>query len=418
MRDYLTLLSTRGLRRFWLGLALDHLGSWAVIAALPILVAERFGIGTELVLSIALRLLPRIVLAPFTGVFLRRFGARPVAAASTAAVGLLTFAPPWCESFLVLQVVILITGTLDGMNMPALHLMRAEQTPKGLELAGNTLFQSAGQLAKLLGPLAGGIAIAVLGTTAAFALFGATLLLAGLVIVLSASPARTAAPPARLHPLAVIGEFRDTLRRDRLVANTLVLAVLYLVMLGGMRPFLFWANAEWYGGSPAAWTALLAAQGLGSLIGAMLCGALARALQRAMSVYELSLVFSLVEGASHFALVLSGSAGQAIAILLVGSIFEMVANVAYFTLIQQRLSQARQAGFYSLSTPMFDLAYALGVASAGAHAIGALGLAAFWLVLSVFSTLPAAVLLALHLRAGRVEPAPVLEGRPQSVLGS
>jgi predicted MFS family arabinose efflux permease len=404
MHDYITLLSTRGLRRFWLGLALDHLGTWATLAALPILVAERFGIGTELVASIGIRLLPRILLAPFAGALLRRRGARPVAAVSIAAVGALTILPPWCESFLLLQVVILLTGTLDVVAMPALHLMRAELTPRGLELPGNTLFQSAGQLAKLLGPLVGGLAAATLGATAAFALFGGAMLFAALVIALSG--ARGATTSESVRPLAVIAEFRDTLRRDPLVASTLLLAVLYLVMLGGMRPFLFWANAEWYGGAPAAWTALLAAQGLGSLIGALLCGALARGLQRQMSVYELSLVFSLIEGGSHFILLLAGTATQAVGILLAGSVFEMVANVAYFTLIQQRLSQARQASFYALSTPLFDLAFALGVVSAGAHAVGALSLAEFWFALSLFSTLPAAVLLALHLRAGRIEPAP------------
>jgi hypothetical protein len=154
---------------------------------------------------------------------------------------------------------------------------------------------------------------------------------------------------------------------------------------------------------------------LGSLVSALLCGALARALQRRMSIYELSLVFSLIEGASHFALLATDTAVQAVVILLAGGVAEMVANVAYFTLMQQRLSQARQASFYSLSTPLFDLAFALGVLSAGAHAVGAISLAQFWFLLSAFSTLPAAALLALHLRAGRSEPSPALVGdRPTS----
>ena len=64
MKDWKTLLATRSFRSFWLALVCYNFGNWCVVATLPILVAVRFGAGTELVISLGMRILPRIALAP------------------------------------------------------------------------------------------------------------------------------------------------------------------------------------------------------------------------------------------------------------------------------------------------------------------------------------------------------------------
>ena len=43
MRDWKTLLATRGFRSLWFALVSDGLETWCVVATLPIMVAERFG---------------------------------------------------------------------------------------------------------------------------------------------------------------------------------------------------------------------------------------------------------------------------------------------------------------------------------------------------------------------------------------
>ncbi len=52
MQDWKTLLALRSFRRFWLALICFDLCTWCVVATLPILVAARFGAGTELVISL------------------------------------------------------------------------------------------------------------------------------------------------------------------------------------------------------------------------------------------------------------------------------------------------------------------------------------------------------------------------------
>jgi hypothetical protein len=72
------------------------------------------------------------------------------------------------------------------------------------------------------------------------------------------------------------------------VAGLLIAAVTYSVMMGGLRPFLFWANHDWFGASDSAWTGLLAAQGVGALIGAVVSAMFVGRLLRQMSYQRLN----------------------------------------------------------------------------------------------------------------------------------
>jgi hypothetical protein len=63
-------------RRVGFALAFYSFCSWMLVAALPLLVAQRFGTGTDLVGSLALRLAPRILFAPAAASLIRRAGSR------------------------------------------------------------------------------------------------------------------------------------------------------------------------------------------------------------------------------------------------------------------------------------------------------------------------------------------------------
>ena len=85
MGDWRALLSVPRFRALWLALVCANLGSWGLMAALPILVAERFGAGSALVLSLTWRILAKVLLAPVSGLLLRRFGPPRVVCAALAA---------------------------------------------------------------------------------------------------------------------------------------------------------------------------------------------------------------------------------------------------------------------------------------------------------------------------------------------
>ncbi len=405
MGDWKTLLAVPRFRALWIALLFASLGGWSVTAALPILVASRYGAGGALVLSLAWRILPKIVLAPVSGVFLRRFGAPRVVCSALLVEAVLTAALPWCEDFALLQIVIAGIGALDIFLMPGLMSLRATVTPKGLELAGNSLCSIGDRVGKTVGPAIGGLAV-LAGFGPAFLLFALTSVAAALPVFGLPRPVPEAASAdwtARRMPL----EFWRMLRDDRVLVGLLVCAVSYMVMLGGLRPFLFWANRDWFGAADTAWTGLMAAQGAGAVIGALVAGGFSKALQRRASAYTLTMVTGILEGMFHLLLLLSpgGAAGalMTMAILALAGIPEVISTATWFTAMQQRLSPERQGLFFAFTSPLWDCAYALGVVSAGLHASGTLDLGPWWAMLSLTATLP---LLPLLFSQARQRPRP------------
>ncbi len=400
MRDWKTLLAVPQFRALWLALLGANLGSWSVLAALPILVAERYGAGGALVLSLSWRILPKIVLAPVSGTLLRRFGAPRVAGLAVAAEAVLTGTLPWCDNFAVLQIVIAGIGALDVFMMPGMMALRGTVTPAGLELAGNSLCSMADRIGKTVGPVIGGLAVTA-GFAAAFLGFAVAIGAAAVALAWLPRP-RPEATSGGWSFIALPGEFWRMLRADRMLVGILVCAVTYMVMIGGLRPFLFWANREWFGAGDTAWTGLMAAQGAGAVIGALVAGTFNRALLRRASAYTLTLVAGMIEGFGHLLLVFcpSGVAGTwaAMAILAVTGIPEVISTATWFTVMQQRLAPERQGLFLAFTSPMWDSAYAIGVLSAGLHAGAMLDLAPWWMVLSLIATLPSLPLIVWETR--------------------
>jgi predicted MFS family arabinose efflux permease len=400
MGDWKTLLAVPRFRALWFALLCANLGGWSVMAALPILVAERYGAGGALVLSLSWRILPKIVLAPLSGALLRRLGAPRVACLALLAEAMLTAALPWCGNFVVLQAVIAGIGALDVFIMPGMLSLRGSVTPQGLELASNSLCSMADRIGKTVGPAIGGLAV-IAGFVPAFLGFAVAIVLAAVPVAGLPRP-RPEAASRGWAAVRLPGEFWRMLRRDRVLVGLLVCAASYMVMIGGLRPFLFWANREWFGAADTAWTGLMAAQGAGAVIGALVAGTFNRALLRRASAYTLTMVTGVLEGLFHLLLLLcpAGGAGAwvAMGILAAAGIPEVISTATWFTAMQQRLSPDRQGLFFAFTSPLWDCAYTVGVVSAGLHAGSMLNLSPWWAMLSLAATLPILPLLVLEAR--------------------
>ena len=396
MTDWKTLLAVPRFRALWIALLCVNLGSWSVMAALPILVADRYGAGGALVMSLGWRILPKILLAPVSGVLLRRFGAPLVAGGALATEAVLTAILPWCEDFVLLQCAIAGIGTLDVFVMPGLLSLRSAVTPQGFELAGNLLCSIADRLGKTVGPAIGGLAV-LAGFGPAFLGFGIAIGLAALPVARLPRPVRGDGAPAS-RARALPGEFFRMVRDDRVLQGLLICAVSYMVQIGGLRPFLFWANREWFGAADTAWTGLMAAQGAGAMIGALAAGTFNRALLRRASAYRLTMIAGILEGLCGLTLLVCPSAWLAMTILAIAGIPETVSNATWFTAMQQRLSPERQGIFFAFSAPLWDCAFAVGVMSAGFHAGGMLALGPWWAMLVLIATVPIVPLLVWDAR--------------------
>ena len=383
MNDYRALLRAPRFRAFWLALLAANLGSWCVIATLPILVAQRYGAGMVLVLSLGLRIVPKVLLAPLAGGLLRRFGPARVASSAMAAMAVLTALLPWCGNLILFQAVIGAIGTIDLFINPGLLALRGSVTPAGLSMAGNTMFSVADRAAKVAGPALGGVLV-LAGFAPGFAVFAAMTALAAIPVA-RLSVARDAGGRTETGSLA---GFARIVRGDRRIVGLLVASVTYMVMLGGLRPFLFWANRDWFGASDTAWTGLLVAQGAGALIGAVVSALFVGRFLRGMGAYTLTMLTGIMEGAIHLLLLFAHSSVQAMAILALAGIPEIISTSAWFTAMQERLAPAQQALFFTFAAPMWDLFFAVGIASAGLHARGMLSLSTYWAMVSLIATVP------------------------------
>ncbi|HVZ09523.1 MFS transporter [Rhodopila sp.] len=404
MNRYRTLLAAPKFREFFGALLGNNLGTWCVIASLPILVADRFGAGMALVLTLGMRILPKIVLAPLAGFLFSRFGAARVAGSALLLQAGLTTLVPLCPSLWLLQVLMAATGTLDLFVMPGLLSLRVPVTPPGLAMEVNTLCSVADRGAKVIGPALGGLAM-LAGAEPAFAGF-AILIAASSVMVMRLRA--DADMSTRRSQGATIGGLWRLVRTDRQLAGLMIAGLTYMVMLGGLRPFLFWANRDWYGGQDSAWTGLLSAQGAGALIGAVVSALFAHRLMRHMSAFRLSMLTGVLEGLFHLLLLTAGTSAQAMAVLAVAGIPEIVSTAAWFTTLQARVTAAQQTLFFTALAPLWDLCFALGIASAGLHAQGVLSLSAYWAFVSLCATLPIVPFVFLSERGG--------VGRPEAAL--
>ena len=119
-----------------------------------------------------------------------------------------------------------------------------------------------------------------------------------------------------------------------------------------------------------------------------------------MSAYTLTMVTGIMEGAIHLLLLFATTSSQAIVILALAGIPEIISTAAWFTAMQARLAPGQQALFFTFAAPLWDLFFALGIASAGLHAEGVLSLSGYWALVSLCATLPLIPLLPRRRRIG------------------
>lgn len=380
-----------------------------LVAALPLLVAQRFGTGAELVGSLALRLASRILFAPVAAAVIRRAGPRTPVFAGLVVTAFCLVAVGIVEHAGTLQLMVLTIGLADTVVAPGLLALRAAVVPTGRNMEANTAFQTIDRLAKIFGPPAAGLMLTVVAPALAFPALAAGHLVAAIALgsgVQAPDQISRQAKPAAGPGL--VRKAMATLNETPVLWALVLPALGYMICLGALQPFLFWLNQDQFGLGPSMWTVLLAAQGAGAVLGALVANRLARTLTEERSLLTAYLVASLLEGITTLALVFAPNHAQATVMLIIGGIPEMVAIAAYFTLVQQRLDLERQAIFYALSLPLMDLFMVAGVLSGMLHSTGWMTLRQFWFLASAAAILP--VLPFLASKAARKNGT----GRPKS----
>lgn len=306
-------LRIRNLRIYLGGQAVSLIGTWLQSTAQSLVVYRLSnGSATALGFTAMLTFLPSLLLGPFTGVIADRFDRRRLLMGTQAVAMLLAFALSalvFTELAQLWHVYVFaaILGTVTALDLPA------QQTFLG-DLAGMAEVRKAVNLnamilnvSRFLGPALGGFIVGQFGAPTAFFLNG----LSFIAVLWSLSVVRTAPPEFSSRMASAKGGFGDAVRFIRANARVqdLMMFVVIMTFLGFPTLTVIPAVAQ---GVAEVTGALLAASGLGSLVGVVFVVPFAQASRRTGVVLTLALAwfgawliaFAILTAATH-ALVLS-----------------------------------------------------------------------------------------------------------------
>ncbi|HXW46814.1 MAG TPA: MFS transporter [Streptosporangiaceae bacterium] len=374
-------MRSRDFRVFYAGYVTSLFGSSMSIVAITFAVLRISRDVSDLGLVLAARTVPQVVVLLAGGVAADRFGRRTVmlladcarcaAQAAFAATLLLGGREIWL--FMIFSAIV---GTAEGVFGPALSALTVEITPAGELGNANAMFSLAGSTARIAGPALAGLLIAATSPGIVVAIDAASYAAS----VLALARLRLAAAP-RARDGSVLRDLAEGWREFRahgwLTPTTLQFTFINMLVWG---PFLIIGPllTSQSGGGAAAWGAIMAGYGAGSVVGGLL--ALGRRPRRPMLV---SVAATLGYGLPCAALAMGAPAAVVVVTAVLAGTGSAVSAAFASTAIQQQVPASHLARVRSIQSLAAFSAAPVGLAIAGpvASAVGAgtvLGFAAAW----------------------------------------
>ena len=285
--SFLRVLGNRSFSLLWLGQLISQSGDFIFDVALLWLVLDLTGSAFYTGATVAAELLPAVLFAPVAGVFVDRYDRKKVLEVSISAQGgiVAAIALLLATHVLTFGVIILLVFLLNAAaqfpraTVPAL-LPRLVETDD--LMAANSLYSFSTSSNQLLSLSLGGVVVAVAGVEPPLyydaATFFVAVLLIGFISSAYTQTSRSAAAPVGSAPVAtLLSDLREgwrAVRSDR-VLNQLLIAGLTLNVFGGILLAVLPPYAKLsLGGTAATYGFLLAALAAGSIVGAIVLGAI------------------------------------------------------------------------------------------------------------------------------------------------
>lgn len=360
------LLHHRDFRLLWAGLVVSLLGYGIYLVTIAWLAYQISDSPVVLAVTGVAWTLPSVLTFPFSGVLSDRIGRRPLMlaadllrAGATAAIAVLAATGQVQVWHLI--VLSAVFGLGEALYGPSFTAIVPELVPERLLVQANALDQAMRPLAmQFLGPAVGGVLVASLGTTAAFVVDSACLLV-GAVTVAMLHGGR--APGGERQPSSMLAELREGfgyVRHTTWLWTSLVsFSVTVLVFWGPTDVLLPYVVKNDLGGGADGFGLVLACGGAGAIAAAAAIsrfGLPRRRLVFALLSFVLSCVATAGYGIAH-------QLWQMAVISAIGGAGFSAALVAWGTLMQTRVP-GRLLGRVSsidwmLSTMLAPVSFAL-----------------------------------------------------------
>lgn len=342
---------------------------WIIPTLTPIFLNQHVGIGQEFAFSLGLQWLPSILLGPITAMAIKRWGPHKIYIFAIFFYSMILLILPLTSSLIHIQLLIFGLGIGQAIASPSSLTLRAYVIPEGMEVAGNSIIIGIQRLSKIIGPLVAGLLIILFSLETAF-LISALFCYVAIFFLLSIpwNKKKTSADHteknAKNKLLSLFQSIYKLLVHDKLLLGLFVTAIGYTITLGSLRIYLF-TLADFLGETEKSYSILLASQGFGALIGAFFSQRVISILQKRLTLAKIYALVSVTEGLTLLLMNVNHSLGFVTCILIFAAFFETLAFVIYFTLIQTRISKKNQGIFNSITMPIIDSSYLLGVIMIG-----------------------------------------------------
>jgi len=376
-------LWNRDFALLWQGQLVSSLGKQAFVITALLWLKDATGSGSVIGLVMMAALLPPVLLGPVAGVFVDRWNRRKIIAYTDIAGGLfvlaaavLFFLAPEARALLIGAVfaVTLATGLLDAFSQPSIASSVPALVPRDKLEAANGLNMSGVQLAVFGAQGSSGLLYSILGAPLLVLWNAGTYLYAGVTELFIRMPTREPsgedaareAERAELHPWRRFRlEFAEGLRYLQSNRGLLTLVAVYAVLNFLISPVLvtlpFFAT-DYLELGPAWYGYLMAAFGLGAMLGFLTAGAFpTRGRARELAVNASLVIQTLLTFA---ALVWRAPAAE-LGIFLVIGLTGGIMNVNIFTLVQLSVPPEFMGRVQSLLTTVCAGAMPLGMALSG-----------------------------------------------------
>ena len=280
-RDYRAVVSSRRYFPLWAGQLISSFGDTLHYIALVVLVFQLSGQGLVVAGLVAMETVPVLVLGPVAGVVIDRFDRRSVLIAADLVRAVLALSLVWPQGVWHAYLVAAGMACAGVFFNPAVNALIPALTTEQQRLAANSVGWSTAQLVQIGGASTAGGLIALVGTSAAFALnAGSFAISAALIATLSVTPhVREVAADATGTVLRFASDIRAGLRyarHDGFVVRLLFVQSLASFAVGATGAMLVVLSERHLRLPPEGFAYLIGAIGVGALLGPLIPNALAR----------------------------------------------------------------------------------------------------------------------------------------------
>ena len=317
---------------------------------------------------LALYTLPYLVFGAFAGVAADRVDKRKfMIAFDLVRVGLVLAVPLVAPHSLAAVFVLSFAIASAGVFFDTSKLsLLPEIVSSSQLLRANSLLSTTEYLTEILGPVAAGLLLAVVGTAAAFQVDAVTFAVSAAALLLMPYRAKARAAAERTAR-ALWSELREGFRflsRDRAVRANTVMSVIATAGVGAMLPLTFLFAVHVLHGGPRAFGTLEGAMGVGYFIGSVALVALANRVHKGWVM----IAGLAVMGGCLALLAVTGSVWTAALPIVVYGVANAVLLIAVDTFLQQQVPEGLLGRVLGMRFTLTQGMYALSVLLGGALA--------------------------------------------------